>query len=96
MQRFSWDDEKAAANLKDHGVSFEAASTVFDDPFYLTAENLEFEGEQRYDAVGAGTFGLVLHVTFIDWLNGIEVVTRIISARKATPRERRAYEHYRK
>jgi len=92
MLYLDWDETKAAINLEWHGISFEAASGVFDDPFHLTDENLEFEGEQRSEAIGATAAGLILHVTYVDEIDRIDIITRIISARKATPRERRMYE----
>jgi uncharacterized DUF497 family protein len=86
-----WDEDKAAANILKHGISFEEAADVFDDPLHVVGENLEFEGEQRYDAIGFIARGLLVHVTYVDWMEGFDVVARIISARKATQREERIY-----
>jgi uncharacterized protein len=81
-----WDPHKAAANLQKHGVRFSEAATVLLDELGITVEDGRF-GEQRFVTLGASTEGRSrggLHV------RGDRV--RLISARKATPKERRAYE----
>ncbi len=91
-----WDEEKAAENQTKHRIGFEAASSVFDDPFSIIGENLEFEGEQRFEAIGAMRSGPIVHVTYLEWVEEQDTIARMISARKATPRERRNYEQNRK
>lgn len=83
-----WDQRKAAGNRRKHGVSFEEAATVFDDPFVLLMADVE-NGEPRIVAIGSSNDRRVLFVVSTDWEG--EVV-RIISARRATRKERQAYE----
>ncbi len=84
---FAWDDDKAAQNYADHGVSFEAARQVFKDPF--ATERLDDRrdyGEDRYVIIGM-VDDRVLCVAYT-LRNG---TIRIISARGAEPHERRRY-----
>jgi uncharacterized DUF497 family protein len=86
---FEWDPKKAALNLAKHGVAFQEASTVFGDPFSLTIPDPDHsEDEQRFLLLGRSSANRLLVVSFTDR----EPNTRIISARKATPNERRKYE----
>ena len=86
---FEWDEEKAAANLEKHGVSFEETQTVFDDPFYVDFYDPEHSyDEHRYIILGESRHGRLLLVSYTE-RGG---VTRLISARDATPAERRDYE----
>ena len=90
--RFEWDENKNRENRKKHGVSFEFAMEVFDDPFSLTSQDRIVEGEERLWTLGRVedlNILVVVH-TVVDERN--EEVIRIISARKATPRERAFYE----
>lgn len=85
--QFEWDEAKAARNLTDHGVSFDAATMVFDDPFALEwLDDREDYGEDRYVILGL-VDGRLLYVAYT--LRGDKI--RIISARGAEPHERRAY-----
>jgi uncharacterized protein len=90
--RFDWDETKDAANLRKHGVGFEAASLVFDDPLQLSAQDREVNGEERWQTIGmaGGVLLLLVAHTFED--ENEEEVVRIISARKANAQERRRYE----
>lgn len=84
---FEWDDDKAAHNLAAHGVSFEAATEVFKDPFAIEYEdNREHYGEDRYVIIGMVDDRL-LCVAYPQ-RNG---TIRIISARGAEPHEGRRY-----
>jgi uncharacterized protein len=90
--RFEWDENKNRENRKKHGVSFEIAMEVFDDPFCLTSQDRIVEGEERL-----WTLGLVEDLNILVVVHTVvderdEEVIRIISARKATPRERAFYE----
>ena len=87
--RWTWDRDKAAANRAKHGVSFETAKAVFDDPFHLSRldEHPDAERWQTIGMVGSVVL-LVVHTS----PEGEEPVGRIISARKATARERKVYE----
>lgn len=89
MRNFDWDESKADSNLRKHGISFEEAITVFDDPLGdLISDPDHSEGEQRYIVIGRSMRGDLLVVSFAD--RG--VVARIISCRRATVAERRRYE----
>ncbi len=92
MVEFEWDEEKNRANKRKHGVSFERATHVFEDPWHVVVEDRVEEGEQRWQAIGAieGMFILLAVHTWIED-QGTEVV-RLISARAATRSERRIYE----
>jgi uncharacterized DUF497 family protein len=88
--RFEWDEDKNRRNLSKHKVSFETASLVFDDPQVLSIQDRVVEGEERWQTVGmvSGAVLLVAH-TYRDEAD--DEVIRLISARKAIARERRAY-----
>ncbi|MEG3887761.1 BrnT family toxin [Microcoleus sp. herbarium19] len=95
MERyFEWDEQKAEINLRKHGIRFEDAARVFDDPLAVTDQDRIENGEQRWQTVGMADGYLLLLVAhtvrFED--EGIEVV-RIISARRVDRAERRRYEH---
>jgi uncharacterized DUF497 family protein len=84
---FVWDPVKAEKNIREHSVYFEDAEYAFDDPFRIKRHDDDSsEGEERYQTIG--TAGRVFFVVYTD--EG-EDNTRIISARIATPRERRIY-----
>ncbi len=85
--RFDWDPEKAASNLKKHGVSFEEAASVFADPLALYSEDPSHPDRTR--VIGASARRRVLFCVFVE---RDEDEFRIISARKVTPHERRRYE----
>jgi uncharacterized DUF497 family protein len=89
--RFEWDEEKSITNLRKHRVSFETAKLVFEDPNYLTEQDREIYGEARWRTIGMVDGVLILFVAHTVEEQDEEVV-RIISARKATPGERREYE----
>lgn len=91
--RFEWHEAKNAENAGKHGMSFELAFEVFGDPLSLTIEDQTMDGEQRFLTVGCLenlVVAVVAHTLRVD-KDGDEVV-RLISARKATARERRFYE----
>ena len=83
-----WDIKKAAANIRNHGIEFSHASTVLDDPMAVTIEDTR-HGEQRFVTIGSDLMGRVLVVVYV---YSEEEEIRLISARKATPKERRIYE----
>jgi uncharacterized protein len=86
---FEWDEVKAKANLRKHRVSFEEGKTIFNDPFLFTFPNDKHSvREERYINIGLSANGRVLILTHTERQGKI----RIISCRKATPRERRFYE----
>jgi uncharacterized DUF497 family protein len=90
--RSDWDETKDANNLRKHGVGFEAASLVFDDPLQLSTQDREVDGEERWQTIGMAGDVLLLLVahTFED--EDEEEVVRKLSARKASGLERRRYE----
>jgi uncharacterized DUF497 family protein len=86
---FEWDGKKAQRNLAKHGVSLEEAVTAFWDPLSATvADRSHSRGERRYRLFGQTARGRIVVVTHVERGGSI----RLISARLATPRERRAYE----
>jgi len=92
--QFEWDEIKAAANLRKHGVSFELACTVFNDPRLLTAADLEHSRtEERWLSIGSASNGTMLSVAYL-WSESdpTTIKIRLISARKATPMEIRHYQ----
>jgi uncharacterized DUF497 family protein len=87
--RFSWDPAKAASNLARHGVSFDEACSVFDDPG-IRLQLQTHADEPRLAAIGYSGANRILFVVVIEVSHGETV--RIISARKATRSERKDYE----
>ncbi len=84
---FEWDEAKARLNLRNHGLSFEVAREAFDDFYaYEWADEREDYGEERFNITGM-VQGRLITVTFTIR----ETKLRLISARKAEPRERRRY-----
>lgn len=88
-QVFEWDTEKASANLRKHHVSFEKACEVFFDPFVHLVDASD-QDEPREAAIGLTEDWAPLFVVHVI---RHEDTIRIISARPATPSERRDYEH---
>jgi uncharacterized protein len=87
--KFDWDTNKAVSNLSKHGVSFDEAKTVFDDPLYVDFYDPDHsEDEERYLILGISNQGRLLIVSY----TGREELTRLISARVVTRVEREAYE----
>ena len=88
LMNTDWDPNKARANSANHGVLFSDAEAVLYDPNGITRENDRAEGEQRFVTIGLDALGRALVVAYT--YRGDTV--RIISARKATRNEVRAYE----
>ena len=87
--KFEWDADKAAANLKKHGVGFPEATTVFGDPLEMTIPDSDHsEGEARFLSLGLSSEKRLLVVAYTEREDRI----RVIHARVAAPRERRLYE----
>ena len=89
---FEWDEAKATQNLRKHGVAFADATAVFDDPRHATADAKLVGGEAREKTTGFADAYALLTVVHVTRMVAGEVVTRIISARPASRRERRTYE----
>jgi uncharacterized DUF497 family protein len=90
MIHFEWEENKNRSNVAKHKVSFNTAISVFDDQNALSILDRIIDGEERWQTLGiiAGIVLLVAHTWREE--DGDEVI-RLISARKATPNERRAY-----
>ena len=88
---YQWDPKKAASNLEKHGVDFADAVGVFEDEWALTIKEHHGASEQRFVTIGMDFLGRVLVVVYTYKNDDI----RLISARTATKRERRAYERKR-
>ncbi|HEV7515031.1 MAG TPA: BrnT family toxin [Thermoanaerobaculia bacterium] len=87
--RFEWDQGKAAANLRKHGVSFEEATTALRDDLALTGQDPDHSsGEARYVTFGVSSQARLLVVAHTEHGGLI----RIINARSATKQERKFYE----
>jgi len=86
---FEWDEKKADENLRKHGVSFDEAKTVFNDPFSVTIYDPDHSSdEQRYVDIGLSSKGRLIVVSYCKRGETI----RLISSRKATRKEQRDYE----
>lgn len=88
---YQWDPKKAASNLRKHGVEFADAIGIFEDDWALTIEEQHIEGEQRFVSIGLDFLGRLIVVVYTYRNDDI----RIISARRATKRERKSYEQKR-
>ena len=87
--KFEWDPQKAARNLGKHEVPFEEAATVFGDPLgRITSDPRHSVDEERFVLLGLSERQRLLAVMFAESGEAI----RVISARRATPREPRDYE----
>src|SRR5258706_6015593 len=85
---FEWHASKVAANLRDHGVSFELAKIVFRDPFAIERpDDRDDYGEERFVIIGLAQGSVVLYVAYTEREERI----RIISARRATQNEQDDY-----
>jgi uncharacterized DUF497 family protein len=91
-----WDEAKHRSNRAKHGVRFELAARVFDDPYALGVPQRIVDHEERWQTIGLVDDMLVLLVAHTRQDDENNETIRIISARKATPHERSAYEQKRK
>jgi uncharacterized DUF497 family protein len=90
---WSWDAKKAATNRTKHGLSFETAVRVFNEPFHASKPDPHPDGDRWHTIELVGSVLLLVIHTWPEAENkGSEPVGRIISARKATARERKAHE----
>jgi hypothetical protein len=88
--RFEWDPDKAAANERKHGVSFDEARTVFGDAYAWHMYDGDHSwAEDRFIIIGRSERSRVLFVVYVE---RTEMTMRLISARRATARETRTYE----
>lgn len=95
MERyFEWDTKKAEINFRKHGIRFEEAARVFNDPFAISQQDRIENGEHRWQTIGMAYVGLLLLVAHTVRLEDEDIeIVRIISARRVDRNERRRYEH---
>lgn len=90
--RFEWDERKDCSNRAKHRVGFETAMLAFEDPFHLSRVERIEGGEERWQTIGFASDQMLLMVVHTTRDLDDEEVIRIISARRATTKERRRYE----
>ncbi len=91
--KFEWDEKKNLKNQEKHGISFEEAQEVFNDPLQISKLDYRFNYfEERWITIGSTKKYKILVVANMFFSDEGEEIIRIISARRATVRERRAYE----
>jgi uncharacterized DUF497 family protein len=88
--QFEWDRNKAASNLKKHKVSFDEASTVFDDPLAYLFDDEDHSAEERREIIIG--YSILRRVVLVCFTERTEAVIRVFSARLATKKERKDYE----
>jgi len=92
MVRFEWDEKKNQSNLVKHGIGFQSAQLIFDDPGCVTFIERAKDGEPRWHTIGFAE-GLILLVVVHTYRDArTDKFIRIISARQATRHERKLYE----
>lgn len=90
--KFIWDENKNALNKAKHGISFETAQLVFNDPLHFSRQDRHENGEERWQTLGLiHGIAVVLVAHCVEYEQTVETI-RIISARKATKPERVCYE----
>ena len=91
---FEWDEDKARNNLQKHKVSFGEAKTIFNDPLLITfPDDFHSDEEERFVSIGISTDNRTLLVVHTEQdKSENEIISRIISCRKATASEREIYE----
>jgi len=90
---FDWDESKARHNRTTHKVSFDEAKTVFNDPFLVTfPDDFHSYEEERFISIGNSSKNRIILVIHTEGNEDSGTVIRLISARKATPSERKTYE----
>jgi hypothetical protein len=90
---FEWDENKAASNLKKHGVSFDDAMAVFADPNRITRQDRFENGEYRWQTIGYSRNIVLLLVAYTILDDDENEIIRIISSRRANKTERKQYEY---
>lgn len=89
--QFEWNNQKASFNVKKHGISFDEAKSVFKDPLaYIFDDEWHSLGEKREIIIGRDRYNRLILVCFTERNHKI----RLISARLATPKERKDYEEH--
>ena len=91
--RFEWDTPKSEANIRKHGVSFDEAREVFDDPLHIALLDKRFDYfQERWITIGATRRRRIVVAANLYFDDEDEEVVRVISAREATTKEHRQYE----
>jgi uncharacterized DUF497 family protein len=91
---FAWDEKKNRINRRKHGIAFETAARIFEDPNVVSYRDRVVDEEERWNAIGsAGGIAILFVVHTSEEQHGEEEI-RIISARKASPSERTLYYSY--
>jgi uncharacterized DUF497 family protein len=91
MIRFEWHEAKSRSNKRKHGIDFETAQLVFDDPHCISFVERINGGEERWHAIGSVEDIIVIVVVHTYLEEALDEVIRIISARRATRHERKLY-----
>jgi uncharacterized DUF497 family protein len=91
MTFFEWDEAKAESNLRKHGISFDDAIEVFYDPYAVIEQDRVVDGELRWQVIGKVDDVVILQVAHTVIEQDTDEVIRIVSARRATRKERRMY-----
>ena len=91
MIRFEWHEAKNRSNKRKHGIDFETAQLVFDDPQCISFVERVSDGEERWHAIGSIENIIVIVVVHTYREEASDEVIRIISARRATRHERKLY-----
>lgn len=91
-QIFEWDEEKARVNIRKHGISFNVAGRVFDDPLATSTQERIVNRESRWQTIGTVEGCILVLVAHTIRQDDETEIIRIISARRAEPKERRRYE----
>ena len=89
---FEWDENKNKTNKAKHGIDFETARHVFEDPFAVGIPERVIDSEERWQTIGCAGNELLLIVAHT-YLESDEIIIRIISARKPISSERKRYEN---
>ena len=93
--RFEWDERKNRANIEKHQISFDEAKDIFEDPLHIAKLDCRFSYfEERWITIGSTKNDKILVVANIFFDDNGEEIIRIISARKATQKEKDFYEQH--
>jgi uncharacterized DUF497 family protein len=93
--RFEWDERKNRANIEKHQISFDEAKDIFEDPLHIAKLDCRFSYfEERWITIGSAKSDKILVVANIFFDDNGEEIIRIISARKATQKEKDFYEQH--
>jgi len=93
--RFEWDETKNIANIEKHQASFDEAKDVFEDPLHIAKMDCRFSYfEERWITIGSTKKEKILVVANMFFDENNEEIIRIISARKATQKEKDFYEQH--